>query len=245
MIAMVPFSALANPHRFMSFSDRMLPWMGWLTALLLVTGFIWGLFFAPPDYQMGESARIMFVHVPSAWLSMFAYAVLAGASLMSLIWRHNLADMAAKSAAPLGAAFTFLGLVTGALWGQPMWGTFWEWDARLTSMLVLFFIYLGYIALWETIEDQQKAARAAAILAIVGSINAVIVKFSVDWWNTLHQPASLSRLDAPAMHWSFWVPLLICALGYTMLFLTLLFVRMRTEVMRNRIRRLRMKQVGA
>ena len=170
---------------------------------------------------------------------------LVGASVMGFIWRHSVADIAAKSAAPLGAAFTFLGLVTGALWGQPMWGTFWVWDARLTSMLVLFFIYLGYIALWEAIEDQQKAAKAAAILAIVGSINAVIVKFSVDWWNTLHQPASISRLDAPAIHWTILAPLLILAAGYTVLFVALLFVRMRTEITRQRIRRLRMAQAAA
>jgi len=236
--------SLANPLKFVRFSDAVLPWVSGAAALSLLVGFVWGLFFAPQDYQMGDTVRIMFVHVPAAWLSLFSYSVLVGASLFSLIWRHSLADLAARSAAPLGAAFTFLGLVTGALWGQPMWGTFWVWDARLTSMLVLFFIYLGYIALWEVMDDQQKAARAAAIWAIVGSINAVIVKYSVDWWDTLHQPASVSRLDAPAIHWTMLVPLLIVALGYTFLFVSLLFVRMRTALVEQRIRRAQMARAA-
>ncbi len=170
--------------------------------------------------------------------------LIAVASVVSLIWRHALADVAAKSAAPLGAAFTFLALVTGMLWGQPMWGTFWVWDARLTSFLVLFFLYIGYIALWETMDDPLKAGRAAAILGIVGFINVPIVKFSVDWWNTLHQPASISRLDGPAIHWTILAPLLIMAIAYTLLFFALLLVRMRTEIMKRRVRSLQLAQAA-
>lgn len=237
--------SLANPHRFMAFSGPLLPWVGGLAAVLLTVGVVWGLIFAPPDYQQGDTVRIMFVHVPAAWMSMFCYSFIAGASVVSLIWRHVLADVAAKAAAPLGAAFTLCALVTGMLWGQPMWGTFWVWDARLTSFLVLFFIYLGYIALWETLEDPQKAGRAAAILAIVGFINVPIVKFSVDWWNTLHQPASISRIGAPSIHWTILTPLLIMTVAYTILFIALLLVRMRSEIMKRRVRNLQMTRAAA
>ncbi len=236
---------LANPHRFMALSGRLLPWLAWITGLCLGVGLVWGLVFAPPDYQMGDTVRIMFVHVPAAWTAMMGFTLIAAASVASLIWRHSLADSAARAAAPIGAAFNFLALVTGGLWGQPMWGTFWVWDARLTSFLVLFFIYLGYIALWEAIEDPLKAGRAAAILAIVGFVNVPIVKFSVDWWNTLHQPASITKMGAPDIYWTILVPLLIMAVGYTALFFTLLFVRMRTEVIRRRIRRLQVSQAAA
>ncbi len=229
----------------MAFSGPLLPWVGGLAAVLLAVGVIWGLIFAPPDYQQGDTVRIMFVHVPAAWMSMFCYSFIAAASVVSLIWRHVLADVAAKAAAPLGAAFTLCALVTGMLWGQPMWGTFWVWDARLTSFLVLFFIYLGYIALWETLEDPQKAGRAAAILAIVGFINVPIVKFSVDWWNTLHQPASISRIGAPSIHWTILTPLLIMTVAYTILFIALQLVRMRTEIMKRRVRNLQMTRAAA
>ena len=236
--------SFANPHRFMTLSGVLLPWLIGAAALLMVVGFVWGLVFAPPDYQQGDTVRIMFVHVPAAWLSLLCYSLIATASVISLIWRHALADVAAKSAAPLGAAFTFLALVTGMLWGQPMWGTFWVWDARLTSFLVLFFIYIGYMALWETIDDPQKAGRAAAILGVVGFINVPIVKFSVDWWNTLHQPASISRLDGPAIHWTILTPLLIMAVAYTVFFFALLFIRMRTEIMKRRVRSLQLAQAA-
>ena len=226
--------SFANPHKFMTVSRPLVSWLSPAAGILLLVGFVWGLVFAPPDYQQGDTVRIMFVHVPAAWTSLFCYCLIAVASFVSLIWRHALADVAAKSAAPIGAAFTFLTLVTGMLWGQPMWGTFWVWDARLTSYLVLFFIYLGYIAIWEAVEDEQKAGRAAAILGVVGFINVPIVKFSVDWWNTLHQPASISRLDGPTIHSSILMPLLVMAVAYTFFFAALLVVRMRTEVLKRR-----------
>ena len=177
---------LANPTRFLSLTARVLPWLAAATAILLAIG-LYQSALAPDDYQQGATAKIMFVHVPNAWLSMFVWGVMSIASLGTLVWRHPLADVAAKAAAPIGAAFTFLALVTGSLWGRPMWGTYWEWDARLTSVLVLFLMYLGLIALWRAVEDPSRAARAAAILTLVGAINLPIIKFSVDWWNTLHQ----------------------------------------------------------
>jgi heme exporter protein C len=182
----------------------------------------------------------MFIHVPSAWMALFTYTYIAIASVVSLIWRHSLADVAAKSAAPIGAAFTFLALATGSIWGKPMWGTWWVWDARLTSVLVLFFLYLGYIALWSTIEDSVRAGRAAAILALVGFINIPIIKFSVDWWNTLHQPASVSRFDGPAIHSSILYPLLTMTLAFIVLFFVLEFMAMRAEILRRRIRNMQL-----
>lgn len=226
--------AYANPKRFMDLSGSMLPWAAGAAGLALGAGFYLALFVAPPDFRQGESVRIMFVHVPAAWMAMSVYAFMAGASLVALVRRHPLADVAARAAAPLGAAFTLLALVTGALWGKPMWGTYWVWDARLTSVLVLFFLYLGYIALWAAIEEPARAGRAAAILAIVGAVNLPIIKFSVDWWNTLHQPASVSRLGAPALDAAFLWPLLVMAAGYMLLFVSLLLLRMRTEVLSRR-----------
>ena len=236
------FFGLANPNRFMRFSAVVLPWVGVVTIVLLAIGLYWGLFIAPADYQQGETVRIMFVHVPSAWMAMFTYTFIAVASIVSLIWRHSLADVAAKSAAPIGAAFTFLALVTGSLWGKPMWGTWWVWDARLTSVLVLFFLYLGYIALWATIEEPVRAGRAAAILAVVGFVNIPIIKYSVDWWNTLHQPASVARMDGPSIHVSILYPLLTMGLAFTLLFATLVLMAMRGEVMRRRIRTMRLAE---
>ena len=179
---------LANPTKFLSLTARALPWLAGATAILLLIGFYQAAM-APDDYQQGATAKIMFVHVPNAWLAMFVWGVMSIAALGTLVWRHPLADVAAKAATPIGAAFTFLALVTGSLWGRPMWGTYWEWDARLTSVLILFLMYLGLIALWRAVEDPSRAARAAAILTLVGAINLPIIKFSVDWWNTLHQPA--------------------------------------------------------
>src|SRR6195952_3794704 len=199
----------ANPTRFMRLSAAVVPFVGWATALLLAAGLVLALFVAPPDYQQGESVRIMFIHVPAAWMAMFVYGNLALASAVGLIWRHPLAEIAAQEAAPLGAAFTLVCLVTGSLWGQPMWGTWWVWDARLTSVLVLFLIYLGLVALWRTIEEPARAARAAAILTLVGVVNLPIIKFSVDWWNTLHQPASVFRKGGPTIATSMLVPLLV------------------------------------
>lgn len=230
----------ANPQRFLGLSRAVRPWAWSVTVVLFAVGLVQALVLSPPDYQQGESVRIMYVHVPAAWMAMFVYTVIAGASLTSLVWRHPLADAAGRAAAPLGAGFTALALVTGALWGQPMWGTWWVWDARLTSVLVLFFLYVGYIALWQAIEDQTRAARAAAVLALVGFVNVPIIKFSVDWWNTLHQPASVIRMDGPTIHISQLVPLLVMAIGFMTLFLSLLLTRMESEILERRVRSARL-----
>src|SRR3954451_21263202 len=199
---------LANPTRFLALTTRVLPWLAAVTAFALAAG-LYLTWFGPDDYQQGATVKIMFIHVPNAWLSMAAWGLMSIASVGTLVWRHPLADVAAKSAAPLGAAFTFLALLTGSLWGRPMWGTYWVWDARLTSVLVLFLMYLGVIALWRTVEDPSRAGRAAAILTLVGAINLPIIKFSVDWWNTLHQPASVLRMGGPALDRAFLMPLLV------------------------------------
>jgi heme exporter protein C len=229
------FTQLANPTRFLSFAGTVVPWLSVVAALLLLTGLYFGLFASPVDYQQGETVRIMYIHVPAAWLAMAAYGVIAVSSLGSLIWRHPLADVSAKVAAPIGAVFTLQAIVTGSLWGKPTWGTFWVWDARLTSMLVLFLLYLGLIALWNAIEDQGKAGRLAAILGLVGFINIPIIKFSVDWWSTLHQPASIIRSGGASIHPSILLPLVLMALGYTALFLVLHLAAMRNEILRRRI----------
>lgn len=234
-------TALANPKRFLDLSRVLAPWACAVAVLLLCAGFYWSLFATPPDYQQGQSVKIMFVHVPAAWMGIFVYAVMAGASLVGLVFRHPLADVAAKSAAPLGAAFTALALLTGSLWGRPMWGTYWQWgDARLVSELILLFIYLGYIALWNAIDDPTRAARAAAVLSLVGAADVPVIHFSVDWWNTLHQPASILRPGGPTIDKSFLAPLLIMILGYTFLFLWLWLVRMQTEILERRARSLMM-----
>jgi heme exporter protein C len=233
----------ANPARFMRLSAAILPWTAALAVALLGLGIYLALFVAPPDYQQGEAVRIMYVHVPAAWLASFVYALVALMSAVALIWRHPLADIAAQSAAPLGAGFTLLCLVTGSLWGARMWGTWWVWDARLTSVLVLFFLYLGYIALVNAFDEPGRGARAGAILALVGVVNLPIIKFSVDWWNTLHQPASVFRLGGPTIAAAMLWPLLIMALGYTLLFATLLMVRMRTALLAAKLRALRLAEV--
>ena len=190
---------LANPARFMRVSGAVLPWLGAATAAVLGVGLVWSLVVAPPDYQQGETVRIMFIHVPSAWMALSVYLFVAMSSAVALVWRHPLAEIAAQAAAPVGAAFTLVCLATGSLWGRPMWGAWWVWDARLTSVLVLFFLYLGYIALVNAFDDRGRGARAGALLALVGVVNLPIIKFSVDWWNTLHQPASVVRLGGPAI----------------------------------------------
>jgi heme exporter protein C len=233
---MASMLSLANPKRFMDMSAKLLPWLGGASALTLLAGFTLG-FLAPPDYQQGTTVKIMFLHVPAAWTAMMAYGLMALMSFVSLIWRHALADVAAKTAAPLGAVFTVLGLVTGSLWGRPMWGTYWVWDARLTSFLLLLFLYLGYIALRSAIEDETRAARAAAILALVGAVNLPIIEFSVNW-HTLHQGESILRADGPQIATVFLWPLGISAFGYTVLFLTLWIVRIRTEILERRARTL-------
>jgi heme exporter protein C len=241
---MPKLSTLANPSFFMRLTDRVLPWLAGATILLMGVGLYLSFFVAPADYQQGETVRIMFIHVPSAWLAMFCYTLIAVSAIGSLIWRHPLADVAAKAAAPIGAAFTLLALVTGSLWGKPMWGAYWVWDARLTSVLILFFLYLGLMALWQSIEEPSRAGRAAAILAIVGFINIPIIKFSVDWWNTLHQPASVLRVDGPAIHPSLLTPLMVMALGFTCLFVWLNFKAMRAEILRRRVETMIVTRVG-
>ena len=230
----------ANPTRFMRYSAVVLPWATWATAALIALGLYLALFVAPPDYQQGESVRIMFVHVPSAWMALFVYTGMAAASAMALIWKHPLSDIAARASAPIGACFTFMALATGSLWGKPMWGAWWVWDARLTSMLVLLFLYLGYMALADAFDDAQRGAKAAAILALVGFVNVPIIKFSVDWWNTLHQPASVVKLDGPSIHLSMLAPLLIMVAGFTTFYVAVLIMRMRTEIVTAKLRGLQM-----
>jgi heme exporter protein C len=227
----------ANPTRFMRLSTPLLPWLGAAALASMAGGLYLGLR-APPDYQQGETVRVMFLHVPAAWTAMMAYGLLAVASLVGLVWRHPLADQAAKAAAPLGALFTALGLVTGSLWGRPMWGAWWVWDGRLTSFLLLLFLYLGYIALWNAIEDETRAARAAAILALVGAVNLPVFEFSVDWWTTLHQGESILRKGGPLIAGVYLWPLFAMALGYTLLFFTLWLMRIQTEILGRRARSL-------
>ena len=235
--------SLANPTRFLELAGRAMPWLATVSLALLAIGLYLSFFAAPPDYQQGETVRIMFVHVPAAWLAMFGFVLIAIAALGTLIWRHPLADVAAKAAAPIGATFTFVALLTGSVWGKPMWGTYWVWDARLTSMLVLFLLYLGLIALWQAIEEPGRAGRAAAILALVGVVNIPIIKFSVDWWNTLHQPASIIRVGGPSIDPSMLWPLLLMAAGFTLLFVLLHLIAMRAEIVRRRVRSMQLTQV--
>lgn len=233
----------ANPTQFMALSRRLLPWLATLAAILLAAAVALAFFAAPPDYQQGHTVKIMFIHVPSAWLAMFAYLLIAASSFGLLVFRHPLADVSAKAAAPIGAAFTLLALVTGALWGKPMWGAYWVWDARLTSVLILFFLYLGLIALRSSIDDEAAAAKLTAILGLVGVVILPVIKFSVDWWNTLHQPASVMRLGGPAIHASILQPLLISAAGFTVLFIALHMKAMQNEILRRRIKSLERAEV--
>jgi heme exporter protein C len=219
----------------MRMSAATLPCLSALTAALLVVGLILALVVAPPDYQQGNSARIMFIHVPAAWTALFVYVLIVLASASSLIWRHPLADIAGREAAPIGAGFTLICLVTGSLWGKPMWGAWWVWDARLTSVLILFFLYLGYLALINAFDEPTRGARAAAILALVGAINLPVIKFSVDWWNTLHQPASVFRLGGPSIHLSLLAPLGVMAAGFTSFFVAIWFVRIRAAILAKKI----------
>jgi heme exporter protein C len=233
---------LANPTQFMALSARLLPWLWALAAALIALGLYMAFFLAPPDYQQGHTAKIMYVHVPSAWLAMFGYALVAASSFGLLVFRHPLADVSAKAAAPIGAVFTFLCLVTGSLWGKPMWGAFWAWDPRLTSVLILFFLYLGLIALRSSLEDEQLAANLTAILAIVGIVILPIIRFSVNW-NSIHQQPSVSRFGAPAIHASMLWPLLLMAGGMLVLFAALHLKAMRNEVLRRRVKALRLLEV--
>ncbi|EKY27106.1 heme ABC transporter permease CcmC [Brevundimonas naejangsanensis] len=229
---------LANPDRFMRFTGPLVPVL-WICALGLLLAGTWFSFTAPADYQQGDTVRIMFIHVPAASLGLMAYGALGVSSFFALVFRHPLADAAARAAAVPGAAFTALALITGSLWGQPMWGTWWVWDARLTSVLVLFLFYLGYMALRASIDDEAKAARAAAVLGLVGLINLPIVKFSVDWWNTLHQPASLLRSGGTSVDPVFLPALLTMMAAYAVLFGAIWLTSIRTEVRRRRVLTLR------
>ncbi|ACP26968.1 heme exporter protein CcmC [Sinorhizobium fredii NGR234] len=237
-LAIRKFSDLANPTRFLALADRVLPWFAVLTVLTFAAG-LWLSFTTESDYQQGETVRIMYVHVPSAWLSMMCYSVMAISALGTLVWRHPLADVSARAAAPIGACFTFLALVTGSLWGKPMWGTWWVWDARLTSVFVLFLMYLGLMALNRAMDDPARSARVSAVLVLVGFVNIPIIKFSVEWWNTLHQPASVMRLDGPSIDPEFLWPLIVMAIGFTLLFFTLHIAAMRNEIWRRRVTSLR------
>jgi len=268
-------SDFANPARFLSFANRAIPWLGGVTLIAFAFG-LNQVLITPDDYQQGATVKIMFLHVPAAWLGMFAWVVMSIAALGTLVWRHPLADVAAKAAAPLGAAFTLICLVTGSLWGRPMWGTYWVWDGRLTSMLVLFLMYLAVIALYRAVEDPSRAARAAAILILVGAFNLPIIKFSVECWNTLHQPASVLRLSSsstslicsllgmkmpsaaelsstltsaplrsPSIDSSMLLSLGIMGLAFTLLFVTLVLAAMRNEILRRRVRTLRLFQASA
>ena len=235
---------LANPARFMRLSAKALPWCGWAAVAFLAVGLYWSLVVAPPDYQQGDTVRIMYVHVPAAWWALSVYLFVALASAVALVWRHPLAQVAAREAAPIGAAFTFVCLASGSLWGRPMWGTWWVWDARLTSVLILFFLYLGFIALANAFEDPSRGGRAGSVLALVGAVNLPIIKFSVDWWNTLHQPASVMRLGGPTIAFSMLAPLLVMATGFGLLFIALLMLRMRSALNERRAMGLRLNAGG-
>lgn len=221
----------ASPKYFYPLAGRLIPWLAAATVVVLAAGLYLGLFVAPPDYQQGETVRIMFVHVPAAWMSMLIYMLMAGAGAVVLIWNVKLAEVFASACAPVGASFTLLALISGSLWGKPMWGTWWAWDARLTSELILFFLYVGVMALQASIDDPKRAARAAAILALVGVVNLPVIHFSVEWWNTLHQPASVGRLGKPTIHASILAPLLIMAVAFHLYFLTVVLMRMRPEIL--------------
>ena len=234
----------ANPTRFLSLANKVLPYVWAVTIFLFAIGLYGALVTAPPDYQQGETVRIMFVHVPAAWLAMLVYTVMALASAVAIIFRHPLADVAAKTAAPIGAVFCFLALATGSLWGKPMWGAWWVWDARLTSMFVLFLLYVGYIAIWQAIEEPTRAAMIARIVALVGFINIPIIKFSVDWWNSLHQPASVFKTGGPSIAFPMLWPLLVMGLAYTFLFLTLHLISIRSEITARKLRNLQIARSG-
>ncbi len=236
---------MANPARFQRFASWLTPWLLLSTFGFLAAGLYYGLYDSPIDYQQHDTVRIMYVHVPAAWLAMMSYSTLAISGFVFLVWRHPLADVAGTAAAPIGAVFTGLALVTGSIWGQPTWGTWWVWDARLTSVLILFFLFIGYIALRNAFDDPVRAAKSTAILAVVGAINLPIIKFSVEWWNTLHQPASVSRLDNPAIDPAMLRPLLLMAACYFCLFLFALLFRMRLELVRRRISALQFARAGS
>jgi heme exporter protein C len=238
----MPSLGFANPTRFHRLSGQLTRPVGWAALSFMAVGFGWGFLLSPPDYQQHDTVRIMYLHVPSAWMAMFVYVFVALMSLLYLVWRHALADILARAASPVGAVFTVLALITGALWGRPMWGAWWVWDARLTSVLVLLFLYLGHIALANAFDDRERGAKAAAILALVGIVNIPVIKFSVDWWATLHQPASVLRLDGPTIHTTMLVPLLLSAFGFALFFFFVLLLRARSEIIGRKIHARRLRQ---
>jgi heme exporter protein C len=232
----------ANPARFLRISNVVLPWAAGATVVLMIVGLYLSLFASPSDYQQGDTVRIMYIHVPAAWMSLFVYTNMAISAAVGLVWKHPLADLFTKAAAPIGAGFTALCLITGSLWGEPMWGTWWVWDARLTSVLILFFLYLGYMALVNAFDDPTRGAKAGAILVLVGVVNVPIIKFSVDWWNTLHQPASVVRMGGPSIDPSMLWPLLMMGLAFTAYFVTVVLLRVRSEIAARKIQTLRLTQ---
>ena len=232
----------ANPARFLRISNAVLPWAAGITVVLMIAGLYLSLVASPADYQQGDTVRIMYIHVPSAWMALFIYTNMAIAAAVGLVWKHPLADLFTKAAAPIGAGFTALCLITGSLWGEPMWGTWWVWDARLTSVLILFFLYLGYMALVNAFDDPTRGAKAGAILVLVGVVNVPIIKFSVDWWNTLHQPASVVRMGGPSIDPSMLWPLLIMGFAFTAYFVTVVLLRVRSEIAVRKIQTLRLTQ---
>ncbi len=225
------FHKLGSPPHFYRTAGRLVPWFGIPALLLLLGGTVGGLAIAPPDYQQGDGFRIIYVHVPSAYIAMFGYVAMAVAAAVGLIWRMKLAFAFAAACAPVGAAFTFLALATGSIWGKPMWGVWWDWDGRMTSVLVLFFLYVGVMALRSAFDDAAKGDRAAALLAIVGVVNIPIIKFSVDWWNTLHQPATIAKLSTPSITMDMLIWLLAMVVGYTLFFAAVVTMRLRAEVL--------------
>ncbi len=226
----------ANPRRFQAVVRWLLPVSAVAALLFLAAGLYAAFFASPADYQQGETVRIMYIHVPAAWMALFVYVTMAAAAFIGLVWKHVVAELYAKSIAPVGAAFTFICLATGSLWGKPMWGAWWVWDARLTSVLVLFFLFVGYMALVDAFDDEQKGINAGACLLLIGLVNIPIIKFSVDWWNTLHQPASIIRMDGPAIDKSMLLPLLLMAAGFKFLYIALACLRLRTEIGRRRLK---------
>lgn len=225
------FHQLASPPHFFRIAGRLAPWLFWPSVLLIAVGAYGGLVLAPPDYQQGDGFRIIYVHVPSAYLSTLIYGLMAAAAGIGLVWRIKLAHAVAAAAAPVGAWFTFLALVTGALWGKPMWGTYWEWDPRLTSELILLFLYLGYISLRGAFDDGDKADRASAVLALVGVVNLPIIHYSVIWWSSIHQGPTIKKLDTPSITGDMLWPLLVMIAGYTLFFAAILLQRVRAEVL--------------
>ena len=236
------FNFLANPSRFRLFSQKVYPYTLFIMSIFMSTGLWFGLFNSPPDYQQGETVRIMYVHVPAAWMAMMIYFSMTIMSIFALVWRHPLADILSKCSAPIGAGFTLVALVTGSIWGKPTWGTWWVWDARLTSVFILFLIYMGHITLVRAFEDEYKGARAGAILTLIGAFNLPIIKFSVDWWNTLHQPASVLKLGGPSIHIEMMVPLILMALGFLFFYFSILLINVQTELNIRKLKKLFIKK---